>query len=319
VNSFDILRIPNLKPIRVGSRGSKLALWQAHWVIEQLSRLDLRCELVIVTTSGDSSAAPLGQIGGQGVFTKELQLRLLADEIDVAVHSLKDLPTHPVQGLCLAAVPHRESTADCLISRQGLAFEDLPSGARIGTGSSRRASQLRAWRKDVEISDIRGNVDSRLRKLDEGQFDAIVLAKAGLSRLQLMARVTQELPPDRVLPAVGQGALGLECRTSDASTQQSLMPLDDPESHAAVLAERQLLNSLQAGCLAPVGALATLTDGVLTLEARVIETGGCRQIDGKLQGRPEDAEKIGQQLARQMLKEGAGEFILAERSRDRSQ
>ena len=201
--------------IRIGTRGSKLALWQANWVKSQLTEAGYEAELVIITTSGDVSTRPLSEVGGQGLFTKEIQRELLADRVDVAVHSLKDLPTLSIPTLVLAAVPLRETTEDCLVSRMRIAFEDLPAGSRIGTGSSRRQAQLRAWRADVEVLDIRGNVDSRLRKLHDGEFDAIVLAAAGLTRLGLAEHITQRLPQERMLPAIGQGALGLECRVSD--------------------------------------------------------------------------------------------------------
>lgn len=302
-------RKQNLKPIRIGSRGSKLALWQAEWVIQQLSRLSVATELVIISTSGDASAAPLGQIGGQGVFTKEIQLSLLDGRIDVAVHSLKDLPTLPVEGLALAAVPIREDTADCLISRDGTFFEDLPAGSRVGTGSTRRAAQLRAWRSGVEIVEIRGNVDSRMRKLDEGQYDAIVLAKAGLSRLNLLDRVTQQLPEQRIFPAVGQGALGLECRQDDLPTGQALAQLNHSGSHAEVVAERQLLRCLQAGCLAPIGARATATHGLLSIKARVLSLDGSQVMEAELTGSPDDPEGLGQRLAMQLLDQGAADLI----------
>ncbi len=180
--------------IRIGTRGSKLALWQANWVSDQLKQLGFDNELVIISTTGDVSSRPLSEVGGQGLFTKEIQRELLDRRVDVAVHSLKDLPTMPVSGLHLAAVPERESTEDCLISAKQIRFEDLPAGSRIGTGSSRRQAQLRAWRPDLSIVEIRGNVDSRLKKLDDGLYDAIVLAAAGLSRLGLSHVITQRLP-----------------------------------------------------------------------------------------------------------------------------
>lgn len=299
-----------MKPIRIGSRGSQLALWQANWVIEQLSQISIATELVVISTSGDGSVAPLGQIGGQGVFTKEIQVWLLDDKVDMAVHSLKDLPTLPVDGLTLAAVPFREDTADCLISRQGQNFEDLPTGSRVGTGSTRRAAQLKAWRNDIEIVDIRGNVDSRLRKLDEGHYDAIVLAQAGLTRLGLMDRVSQVMPEARIYPAVGQGALGLECRQGDDSTHETLAKLNHFGSLAEVTAERRLLQCLQAGCLAPVGARARVNDSGLSLKARVLAPDGTRSIDGHAEGDLNDAALVGQRLAEQLLREGAAELLL---------
>ncbi|MCR9293181.1 MAG: hydroxymethylbilane synthase [bacterium] len=295
--------------IRIGTRSSKLALWQAHWVVAELQQLGYQTELVHIATQGDVSSQSLSQIGGQGLFTKEIQRALLDERVDVAVHSLKDLPTLPVEGLILAAVPMRESTRDCLISRGGQDFESLPANSKIGTGSSRRAAQLLAWRNDVEILDIRGNVDSRLRKLDEGQFDAIVLAAAGMKRLELYDRVTQELPQDRVLPAVGQGALGLECRVSDETVRAALERLSDPSTYAAVTAERQLLASLLAGCLAPVAALGTVESGQLTLAAKVLAPDGSQSLSGVLTGPLTDAQVLGEQLANQLRDQGAEALI----------
>ena len=302
-----------MNAIRIGTRGSKLALWQAEWVAAQLAQRGIESSLVLISTAGDRSLEPLSQVGGQGLFTKEIQRELMAGRVDVAVHSLKDLPTEPVDGLSLAAVPARETTADCLVSRQGQTFEQLPAGARIGTGSARRAAQLRAWRADVQVADIRGNVDSRLRKLDEGQFDAIVLAAAGLTRLKLLDRISEQLPPQRMLPAIGQGALGLECRQDDARTRQRLEQLNDAAAHAAALAERALLRTLAAGCLAPVAGLATIHADQLSLQGRVIALDGGQVIDGQLAGPLTAASEIGQSLATQLLQRGAGQLIAAAR------
>ena len=248
-----------MSKIRIGTRGSKLALWQANWVASQLRTRGHDVHLEIIATQGDISTQPLSQVGGQGLFTKEIQRELLADRVDVAVHSLKDLPTQPIPGLLLAAVPERETTGDVLVSSSGASFETLPAGSRIGTGSSRRAAQLRNWRGDVEVMEIRGNVDTRLAKLDAGDYDAIVLAAAGLTRLGLKDRITQVLPVERMLPAIGQGALGLECRDSDETTRSALADLNHPASMAEVAAERALLLALLAGCLAPVAARATVS------------------------------------------------------------
>ncbi len=300
--------------IRIGTRGSKLALWQANWVKSQLAEEGYEAELVIITTSGDVSVRPLSEVGGQGLFTKEIQRELLADRIDVAVHSLKDLPTVTVPTLVLAAVPERETTEDCLVSRSRAAFEELPSGSRIGTGSSRRQAQLRAWRGDVEVLDIRGNVDSRLRKLHDGEFDAIVLAVAGLTRLGLAEHITQRLPQDRMLPAIGQGALGLECRESDHVARGALSSLNDPPSMAAVLAERSLLASLLGGCLAPVAAHGTVVDYELTLRARVLSVDGQQQINGSEVGSIFDAVQIGARLAHRLSEQGAAQLIATARA-----
>jgi hydroxymethylbilane synthase len=298
-----------LNPIRIGTRGSKLALWQAEWVSGQLQQRGIDTELVIISTQGDVTAGPLSQGGGQGLFTKEIQRELLDCKVDVAVHSLKDLPTLPVEGLTLAAVPSRETTADCLIGRNNLRFEQLPAGAKVGTGSTRRAAQLRAWRPDIEIQDIRGNVDSRIRKLQEGHYDAIVLAAAGLTRLKLLGNITEILEQERVLPAVGQGALGLECRADDQTSISALHKLNDADSQAAVTAERELLRTLMAGCLAPVAALASIVHDELQLRARVLSIDGSKILEARISGVACEAARIGQRLGQQLLDQGASELI----------
>lgn len=304
--------------IRIGTRGSKLALWQAHWVESELVRLGHQVELIEISTTGDVTTQSLKQVGGQGVFTKEIQRALLSEDVDVAVHSLKDLPTQVVPGLTLAAVPQRETTADCIICREDETFESLPAGARIGTGSLRRASQLLAWRSDVEIKDIRGNVDSRLKKLRAGEYDAILLAHAGLKRLELEDQISEILPEDRILPAIGQGALGLEVRTSDQATKEAFAALDHTASHLAVVAERTLLAELLAGCLAPVAALAKVEGDNLTLQARVMSRDGSRIIAAKVGGNAKSAKELGQQAAKQLLAEGAEELIALARAEQNS-
>lgn len=302
-----------MSKIRIGTRGSKLALWQANWVADQLRQLGHEVHLEIISTQGDISTQPLSLVGGQGLFTKEIQRELLADRVDVAVHSLKDLPTQPVPGLTLAAVPERETTADVLVSNGKILFEELPSGSRIGTGSSRRAAQLRHWRDDVVVQEIRGNVDTRLAKLSAGDYDAIVLAAAGLTRLGLQDRITQVLPVERMLPAIGQGALGLECRTDDVSTGSALAELNHPASMAEVKAERALLLSLLAGCLAPVAARATVQGEELSLVAKVLSLDGQQVISAATNGRATNATAIGQQLAQDMLAQGAAALIATAR------
>lgn len=302
--------------IRIGTRGSQLAMWQAEWVSAQLQQRGHQIELVKISTQGDVSTASLSQVGGQGVFTKEIQNALLDERVDVAVHSLKDLPTLPVPGLQIAAVPERESTLDCLISANDLRFEQLPAGARVGTGSSRRGAQLLAWRPDIEIADIRGNVDSRLRKLEEGQYDAIMLAAAGLARLKLYGRVTEELPQDKVLPAIGQGALGLECRSEDNAIVEALKDLDHSISHAAVSAERALLAALLAGCLAPVAARGRVRGDDLILEGRVLSKDGSKMVEGQESGSIHSPESIGKRLADTLRDAGAMELIEEARGED---
>lgn len=300
--------------IRIGTRGSKLAMWQAEWVSGQLTQRGHEVELSIIATHGDVSSASLSQVGGQGLFTKEIQRELWLGQIDVAVHSLKDLPTVPVEGLVLAAVPERETTQDCLLSRQGLSFEELPSGATVGTGSSRRAAQLLAWRSDIAIKDIRGNVDSRIRKMEEGRYEAIVLAAAGLTRLKLQSHITQFLPQSRILPAIGQGALGLECRSDDFATLEALEQLNHAPSFAAVSAERELLSSLLAGCLAPVAALALVSGSEqLELTAAVFSVDGRQAIRAVMAGSMEQAKVLGREVAQELIQQGANELIAAAR------
>ncbi len=303
-----------LSNIRIGTRGSKLAMWQAEWVAGQLTQRGHHVDLQIISTQGDVSAASLSQVGGQGLFTKEIQRELLSGRVDLAVHSLKDLPTQSIDGIGLFAVPERETTEDCLISRDRSTFAQLSPGARIGTGSSRRGAQLLAWRDDVAIVDIRGNVDSRLRKLEEGKYDAIILAAAGLTRLKLFQHVAEVLPQSKMLPAIGQGALGLECRVDDEATIHAISDLNHAASFASVIAERSLLANLLAGCLAPVAALARVaSDGLLELQAGVFSIDGVRRVRGTRRGAVESAADLGAQLADELKSLGATELIAAAR------
>ena len=297
--------------LRIGTRASALARWQAGWVADQLTARGLQIELVPITTCGDAAVGDsVAQLGSPGVFTKELQRALLENAIDLAVHSLKDLPTDVVQGLTLAVVPPRASPLDALISREGHGLDELPLGALVGTGSARRRAQLLHARPDLEIRGVRGNVDTRLQKLFAGSFDALVLAEAGLARLQQHERITEVLPPEVMLPAVGQGALAIEARAGDLATLEAVAPLDDLASHQAVLAERALLAALGGGCLAPVGAWArTSASGELLLDAAVLRVDGRRRIAATLAGPREDPEKLGAAVAELLLAEGAARLI----------
>lgn len=290
-----------------------MARWQAEWVAGQLAQLGVEIELVPITTQGDVKTGPLGQIGGQGLFTKEIQRALLADKIDIAVHSCKDLPTEEVPELVIAAVPLRESTADVLVSKKADSVESLPPSAPIGTGSLRRKAQLLALRPDLVIEDIRGNVETRLEKLERGEFDAIVLAAAGLNRLGLGQVAFQVIPREVMLPAVGQGALAIETRAGDAATRSRLTPLDHPQTHAAVRAERALLAALRAGCLAPVGALGRVVEGQLRLEAVVLSPDGRQRLAASGSADAVAAVELGQQVAQELLDRGAAELIAAAR------
>jgi hydroxymethylbilane synthase len=293
-----------------------LARWQAEWVAGQLTARGVEVELVPITTQGDADQRdPIGKISSTpGVFTKELQRALLDRRIDLAVHSLKDLPTDVVPGLLLAAVPERESVRDVLISRAGQRFSELPKGAVIGTGSLRRRAQLLHARPDLQMKDIRGNVDTRLAKLRDGQFDAIVLAEAGLKRLGLAEQITEVLPEGLMLPAVGQGALGIEARADDADTRQALTALNHAATHQAVIAERSLLSTLLGGCLAPVGAFAqVLGDSVLNLQAVVLSYDGARRIAASAAAPLKDAASLGRQVADNLMSQGAAALIAAAR------
>ncbi|MGK5545018.1 hydroxymethylbilane synthase [Streptomyces sp. URMC 127] len=307
------------RPLRLGTRRSKLAMAQSGQVAEAVRQLTGRpVELVEITTYGDVSRESLAQIGGTGVFVSALRDALLAGEIDFAVHSLKDLPTAQPDDLVLAAVPPREDPRDVLIARDGLVFQDLPRGARIGTGSPRRMAQLNAWArelgKEIETVPIRGNIDTRIGFVASGELDAVVLAAAGLARIGRSAEVTQFLETDAVLPAPGQGALAIECAATSAHLAATLAELDDPYTRAAVTAERSLLAALEAGCSAPVGALADLlADGQIVTEMRL--RGVVGTTDGKtlvqlsttgpVPSSREEAVAMGRELAAAMLDKGA--------------
>jgi hydroxymethylbilane synthase len=299
-------------PLRIGTRGSPLALWQANYVADRLTRLlaPRSVEVIHLQTEGDrDQSASLAHIGGRGVFTKEIERAVLDGRVDVAVHSLKDLPTQPVEGLMLAAVPERGPTGDAFVSHSVTRFDDLPQRARVATGSLRRRAQLLNRRPDLELADIRGNVGSRLQKLRDGGFDAIILAQAGLERLGLTSAATEILDPDWMLPGVGQGALGLQCRTDDQLTCELLVRLDDPRTRQAVEAERSLLLHLGGGCQVPLGALARANGPTLTLRAAVLAVDGSRRITGEEIGIARDAAAIGERLAGRLRDQGAGKLI----------
>lgn len=296
--------------VRLGTRRSALALAQTQWVAERLADLGLAVEVVPVVTDGDVATAPLTQLGGTGVFVSALREALLRREVDAAVHSLKDLPTAPAPGLLLAAVPPREDPRDVLVARDGLTVATLPAAARVGTGSPRRAAQLRASRPDLVVVDIRGNVDTRIRLVHDGVVDAVVLARAGLARLGRLAEVTEVLDPGVMLPAPGQGALAVEMRAPDGDAADTALhaafrTLDDDATRAAVVAERAVLAGLEAGCSAPVGALAVADDepgsAGLTLYA-VVGTGDGTAVRRKsISASPAEAAAAGHRLAAGLL------------------
>ena len=305
------------KPIRVGARGSRLARWQTDHLIELLHQAwpDLTFEIVAISTTGDQRLeTPLPLLGGKGAFTEELDRALLDGSIDFAVHSLKDLPVDFGEGLTIGAIPARASVADVLISRSGRRLLELPGGAVIGTSSPRRAAQLLHARPDVTTESIRGNVDTRVRKaLDpDGPYDAIVLARAGLERLDEMEPVTQELPLETMLPAPGQGALAVECRSNDPEIAELLAPVNHAETAFATTAERAFLKGLGGGCSSPVAAYGWHEAGELHLVVRVIAVDGSAKIDvhgGAEGGSPEAATELGRSLAFQALERGAGTLI----------
>jgi hydroxymethylbilane synthase len=301
-----------MTPLRLGSRGSHLALWQANHVADRLRPVvDPRpVEIVIIETHGDViQDRPLAAMGGFGVFTKSIQDALLANRIDVAVHSLKDLPTIPVPGLELTAVPPRGPTGDAFVSQKHRRFEDLPKGAVAGTSSLRRRAQLLNRRPDLRVVDLRGNVETRLRKLREQDLDAIVLAQAGLLRLGLGDAITEILDPTWMLPAVGQGAIGLECRTDDADTRHFVEAVNDPATWAAVRAERAMLWGLGGGCLVPIGSLTKVDGHLLTLRGTVLSPDGSRRVVDTHRGAVDKPLNIGAELAARLLSAGARELL----------
>jgi hydroxymethylbilane synthase len=294
--------------VRLGTRASQLARWQADWVAKELTHFGASVEIVEITTCGDvHQKDPIAQMGGQGLFTKEIQAALLRGDIDVAVHSLKDLPTETVRGLVLAAVPAREPADDALVSVRFNSLDELPHDARVGTGSRRRLAQLLHLRPDLHIEDIRGNLDTRLAKLDAGHYDAIVLACAGLHRLGLATRIRQRLGPPRMFAAAGQGALGIECRAGDEAVRQLLASLEDGPSRQAVTAERILLATLEAGCLAPVGVWGRVVESQVLLDGVVVSLDGRQYLRASYVGT--DPVAVGQQVADELLGQGAGIII----------
>ena len=307
-----------MRHLRIGTRGSLLAKWQAEFVRKHLfAAAGVEAEIVIIKTSGDKFAnAPLTQIGGKGIFVKELEDALMEETIDVAVHSVKDIPTEIPSRVQFPAVFRREDVRDCLVSASGATLANLRQGARIGTGSLRRQSQLRHIRPDLDVRDLRGNVDTRLRKAQSGEYDAILLAKAGLDRLGWSDRITETFSPDVFLPAVGQGAIAAECRLSDGEAAQILATLDDAESRSAIIAERALLSAMQGGCQVPLGAWARTERGEFVLDACVCSVDGSQYIRQRATATPDQSAALGERVARLLLESGA-QSILEEVTRQR--
>lgn len=305
------------KPLRIATRKSPLALWQAHYVKDALleAHSELSVELVTMTTRGDKILdTPLAKVGGKGLFVKELEHALLEDRADIAVHSMKDVPMEFPEGLGLAVICEREDPADAFVSNQFACFADLPQGARVGTSSFRRQCQLRELRPDLEIADLRGNVGTRLGKLDAGEYDAIILAAAGLKRLQLGERIGQSLAYSDCLPAGGQGAVGIECRSQDIETLKLIDCLHHNETAARVVAERAVNFRLQGGCQVPIAAFSELEGEVLHLRALVGNLDGTRIIRSEIRGAAHQAEQLGLTVAEDLLSQGAEEILASLRA-----
>jgi len=299
----------NAATLRLGSRRSPMAIAQSRQVADMITeRTGRQVEIVGVTTLGDVSRAQLTQIGGTGVFVGALREALLSGEVDLAVHSLKDLPTGPAAGIVLAAVPPRDDPRDALVARDGAKLADLPAGARIGTGSPRRAAQLLGLRADLRCVPIRGNANTRVGKVEDGELDGVVLACAGLVRIGFVSAITQVFEPEEMLPAPGQGALAVECRADERELTALLKAVTDQASMAAVTAERSLLEALEAGCSAPVGAYAAGLEQ-LRMRAAVMSTDGSRVLRARGDAPSADAGQLGRALAAELLQSGAGDLI----------
>ncbi len=302
-----------MPPLVIGTRGSKLAMWQAQWIEQQLRALDTLTQIQIIKTTGDKitdiALAKVGsKTGLKGVFTKEIEEALLDGRIDIAVHSLKDLPTEIDSRLAIGAIPERADPRDALVGNR---LGELEAGARVGTSSLRRAAQLRRLRPDVQVEDIRGNVDTRLRKLDEGQYDAVLLAAAGLERLGWQDRIAEILEPGVMCPAIGQGALAVQIRADDTATRKLVASLNDSVTQTAVTAERALLAALGGGCQVPLGGHARLDEGRLTLSAIVVSPNGTESVTTDVEGNAHEAEALGRKAANDLLAQGASEIIAA--------
>ena len=303
-----------MKALRIGTRGSALALWQARSISEALRAVaGVQSELVIVKTSGDKfQQSSFSEIGTKGVFIKELEDALLERRVDLAVHSMKDVPTEIPGGLTIAAICKRQDVRDALLSTSGVPLDHLPAGARVGTSSLRRKSQLLYARSDLQILDLRGNVDTRIEKLKRGDYDAIVLAKAGLDRLGLSANITEVLSTDVCLPAAGQGAIGIEARAEDAESLEILSALNDGETRSGVEAERAVLAGLEGGCQVSIGVWGRVESGKLVLEVAVLSPDGTRRMREKSSCAPEDAVALGERVAAKMLDQGAAALLARE-------
>lgn len=298
--------------LRIATRKSQLALWQANYVSSMLQHHhpELKIELVTMTTQGDKILdTPLAKVGGKGLFVKELETGMLEGRADIAVHSMKDVPVEFPEGLHLPVICQREDPRDAFVSNTYASLQDLPKGARLGTSSLRRQCQIAALRPDLQIIDLRGNVNTRLHKLDNGEYDAIILAAAGLIRLEFEERITQFLGTDVSLPAIGQGAVGIECRTDDERVNHLIAPLNDRKTQIRVLAERAMNLRLHGGCQVPIAGYAEYESGVILLRGLVGQVDGKVIISGEIAGSPEQAEELGTVLAEDLLSRGADKIL----------
>ncbi len=298
--------------VRIGTRGSPLALWQAEWIRSQVLALHPDCEAEIekIKTTGDKILdVPLAKVGGKGLFVKEIETALLEGRVDIAVHSMKDMPAEVLQGLCIGVVPERENPFDVLIARNGYSFKDLPQGARVGSSSLRRGAQVRHIRPDITVHPLRGNLDTRIRKLETEGLDAIVLAAAGVRRLGLEARITEYLPENIMLPAIGQGALAIEMREGDDTTEQLIAPLDHRETRFAVESERAFLSRLEGGCQVPIAAHAKIDGDVISLTGLVAEVDGSVLLRETITGPVDKHEELGVELANHLLEKGGRKIL----------
>ena len=298
--------------LRIATRKSPLALWQAHYVSDLLKHHhpDLEIELVTMTTQGDKILdTPLAKVGGKGLFVKELETGMLEGRADIAVHSMKDVPVDFPPGLHLAVICEREDPRDAFVSNNFKTLDELPQGAILGTSSLRRQAQISALRPDLKIIDLRGNVNTRLKKLDDGEYDAIILAAAGLKRLKFDERITQFIGTDICLPAIGQGAVGIECRSDDARVHNLIAPLNDNKTQIRVTAERAMNERLQGGCQVPIAGYAELERGLIMLRGLVGQVDGKKIIRGDIAGPPENAEELGIVLAEDLLSRGADKIL----------
>ncbi len=304
-----------MRTLRIGTRGSLLAKWQAEFIRKQLfAATGIEPEVVIIKTAGDKmQQAPVAQIGGKGIFIKELEEALLDESIDLAVHSVKDIPTEIPSRMMFPAVCRRDDARDCLV---GSTLANLRQGARVGTSSLRRQAQLRHLRPDLDLRDLRGNVDTRLRKVESGEYDAIMVSKAGLDRLGLSQRISETLAPEVCMPAVGQGAIAVECRLKDTEAGDLLAPLDDAETRTAIIAERALLSALHGGCQVPMGAWARIERGELVMDACICSVDGLQYVKQRATAPPDQAAQLGEHMARLLVEAGA-QSILEEVSRQR--